>query len=115
MRLKEVDLELQFVGVSPVVVPLTLGNVFGTGVDGSIHDAADGAVVFAVLVFGLVDGLDDVGVFLGVFTDDGGGAVGRGVVVDYGLKGEGRLLHHKAVQALTQERLMVINRTTDGN
>ena len=115
MRLKEVDLDLEFVGVGPVVVTLTSGDVFGTGVDGGVHFPCNCTVVLAVLVLGLVDGLDDVGVFLGVFADDGGGAVGRGVVVDYGLKGEGRLLHHKAVQALPQIRLMVINRTTDRN
>ena len=115
MRLKEVDLELEFVGVGPVVVAFTEGDVFGTGVHGSVHDAANGAVVLAILVFGLVDGFDDVGVFLGVFADDGGGAVGRGVVMDDGLEGESRLLHHEAVQALAQERLMVINRTTDRN
>ena len=69
--------------------------------------------MFAVLIFGLVDGLDDVGVFLGVFADDGGRTIGRGVVMNDGLKRESGLLHHEAVQALAQERLMVINRTTD--
>ena len=111
--LEEVDLDLEFVGVSPVVVPLTLGNVFGTGVDGGVHYADERAVMLAVLIFGLEDGFDDVGVFLGVFADDGGGAVRRGVVMDDGLKGERRLLHHEAVQALAQIRLMVINQTTN--
>ena len=111
MRLKEVDLELQFVGVSPVVVPLTLGNVFGFWMHGSIQNLKNCA--FAILVLSFVYGFDDVRVFLGVFADDGGGAVGRGIVMDDGLEGEGGLLHHEAVQALTQERLMVINQTTN--
>ena len=97
--------------VGPVVVALTEGNVFGIGMDGSIQNLKNCA--FAILVLSFVYGLDDIGVFLGVFADDGGGAVGRCVVMDYGLEGESGLLHHKAVQALTQERLMVINRTTD--
>ena len=115
MGFQEVDLDLEFVGVGPVIIALTMGNVFGTGVDGSIHDAEYGSVVFAMLVFGLVDGLDDVRVFLGVFADDGGGAVRRGVVMDDGLKGEGRLLHHKAVQALPQIRFVIINQTSYRN
>ena len=113
MRLKEVDLELEFIRVGPVVVALTEGDVFGTGVDSCVNNAAYGAVVFAVLIFGLVDGLDDVGVFLGVFADDGGGAIGRGIVVNDGLEGEGRLLHQKAVHALSQKRLVIINRATN--
>lgn len=78
-----------------------------------IHDASQGAVAFAVLVLGLVDRLDDVGVTFGVLSDDSDGAVGRGVVVDDGLERERRFLHHKTIQALTQIRLMVINRATD--
>jgi hypothetical protein len=115
MRFQEIDLDLEFVGVGPVVVALACGNVFGTGVDGSIHDAEYGSVVFAMLVFGLVDGFDDVRELLSILADDGGGAVRRGVVVNDGLEGEGRLLHHESVQALTQERLVIIDQTLNGN
>ena len=84
-------------GVGPVVVTFACGDVFGTGVDGGVHFPCNCTVVLAVLVFGLVDGLDDVRVLLGVFADDGGGAVRRGIVMDDGLEGERRLLHHEAV------------------
>ena len=66
--------------------------------------------MLAVLVFGLVDGFDDVGVFLGILTDDGSRPVGRGIVVDDSLEGEVGLLHYKAVQALPQVWLMIINK-----
>ena len=102
-------------GVGPVVVTFACGDVFGTGVDGGVHYADERAVMLAVLIFGLEDGFDDVGVFLGVFADDGGGAVGRGIVMDDGLEGESGLLHYKAVQALTQERLVFIDQTLNGN
>ena len=69
--------------------------------------------MFAILIFSFVYGFDDIRVLLGVFADDGGGAVGRGIVVNDGLEGKCGLLHHEAVQALAQEWLMVINRTTD--
>lgn len=69
--------------------------------------------MLAVLVLSFVDRLDDIGVPLGVLADDGGGTVGRGIVMDYGLEGEGRLLHHEAVQALPQKRLMIINHATN--
>ena len=97
---EEVDLELQFVRVGPVVVALARGDVFCIGVHGGTHDVAYRVTWFAVLVLGLVDGLDDVGVALGILADDGSGAVGRGIVVDDSLEWEGGLLHHKAVKAL---------------
>ena len=106
---EEVDLELQFVRVGPVVVALAHGDVFCIGVHGGTHDVVYAVTWFAELVLGLVDGLDDVGVLLGVLTDDGCRAVCRSVVVNNGLEGECSLLHHKAVQALPQIRLMVID------
>ena len=53
-----------------------------------------------ILVFSFVYGFDDVGVLLGVFADDGGRPIGRGIVMDDGLEGEGGLLHHETVKAL---------------
>ena len=97
---KEVDLKLEFVGIGPVVVTLAVGNVFSVGVHDGIHDATYRVAWFVELVLGLVNGFDDVGVTLGILADDGRGAIGRGIVVDNGLEGEGGLLHHKAVEAL---------------
>ena len=69
--------------------------------------------MLAVLVLGLVDGFDDVGILLGIFTNDSSRPVGRRIVMHNRLKREVRLLHHEAVQTLPQKRLMIIDQTTD--
>ena len=66
--------------------------------------------MLAVLVFGLVDGFDDVGVFLGILTDNGSRPIGRSIIMYDSLKREIGLLHYKAVQALPQVWLMIINK-----
>jgi len=113
ISLHDIDLELEFMGVGPVVVTFTESDIFGIRVHRGIHDTCEGAVTFAVLVLGLINGLDDVGVPLDILADDGGGTVGRSIVMDNGLKGESRLLHHEAIQALPQVWLMIINQTTN--
>ncbi len=84
----------------------------GTGI---IQDAAEGAIVFGVLVFGLVDGLDDVWIFGGVFADDVSGVIRGGIVMDYSFKFEIRFLHDKALQTLANVRLMVVSKSFDAH
>ena len=113
---QEVDLLLELEGVGPVVVTLAEGDVFGPGGDdGAVHHARHRAVSFGVLVFGLVKGLDDVGVAGGVFADDVGGAVGRGVVVDDGHEREVGLLHHEPFEGVADIGLVVVGDAADGH
>ena len=110
---KERELSLNLLGVDPVVIALTVCHIARGGCHAFEHDTPDGAVVLAILIFSLEDGLDEVRVLLGILTNDGSRAIGRCVVVHDNLKGEACSLHHKAIEALPQKRLVVVDKTTD--
>ena len=116
MGVEEVDLLLELVGVGPVVVALAEGYVGGTGgFDGGVHYLAQGAICLSPLVLGFVDGMDDVGVLGGILTDDVGGMVGGGIIVDDSHEREVGLLHDKTFEAITQIGFVVVNEAVDGD
>ena len=100
VRLHEVDLTLEFKGVCPVVVAFAVGYIFATGAGVVEYDVHLASIASGVLVFGFVEGEDDVGVLSGVLSDDGVGAVGGGVVVYEYLDGEGGLLGKESLETV---------------
>ena len=91
-----------------------MSNILGPSCDnGIIHHYRHRAVSFGVLVLGFVDGLDDVGVFGGVFADDVGGAVGGSVVMDDGHEREVGLLHHESFERVADIGLVIVGDTAD--
>ena len=116
MGVEEVDLFLEFVGVGPVVIAFAHGYIGSTGgFDGVVHYLGEGAVFFRVLVLGFVDGMDDVGVLGGILTDDVGGVVGGGIIVDDSHEREVGLLHDKTFEAITKIGLVVVDEAFDGD
>ena len=80
-----------------------------------MNDASERAVMLGVLIFRLKNRPDDIRIFLGVFTNDCRRPVGRRVVMNKHLKRETRFLHHKAVKALPEERLVIVNQALYSN
>ena len=116
MGVEEVDLFLEFVGVSPVVVALAEGYVGGTGGrDGGVHYLAQGAISLSPLVLCFVDGMDDVWVLGGILADDVGGVVGGGIIMYNSHKRKIRLLHDKAFETFTKIGLVVVDEALDGD
>lgn len=54
-----------------------------------------------------------IGVFFCVFADDFRGAISRAIIVDDDFDGEIALLHQKTIQALPDERSVVVGNAAD--
>ena len=112
MGVQKVHLALELFGVGPAVVPLASGQILSPG--RREEHRVQGVDPLGKQVLLLVEGTDDVGVFLRIFPDDGGGAVGGGVVADQHLKGEIGALAHEALQRIPDIGFMVIGHTGHG-
>ena len=106
MGVQKVHLALELFGIGPAVVPLAGGQVLAPGC--REEHRVQGVDPLGKQVLLLEEGVDDMGVFLRVFPDDGGGAVGGGVVADQYLEGKIGALTYKALQGVPDIFLMVI-------
>ena len=104
--LQKVHLPLQLMAVRPEVVAVQIGDIFAP--DAGQHRLQQRLCAPGKLVFLFQNGPDDAGIPGGVLPDDGGAAVGGGVVMDQHLKGEIRLLGQHAVQGGGQVFFMAV-------
>ena len=113
MRLHQVHLCLQFVGSGPVIITLAERNVFAPR-SGEIKDDI-WMPDLRVLILGLVDGFDDVGMLRLVLANDVRGPVCGRIIVNHNLHRKGRFLHEKAVETCSDEAFLIVCKTTDAD
>jgi hypothetical protein len=112
--IQKINLLLQFLRGSPVVVTFTNGDVFTLGGGYHIREQ-DAAFALLILVFFLQDWPKERGILGIIISDDFCCAVSGGIVVDDDLHWEIGFLLEEAFNALFDKSLMIVGNATDAH